>query len=408
MFDGTLLRVWKYKDNIYISTHRKIDASNSRWGTSGKFVDLFKKYIESSFKLEDLFGAISAKSDSEDIQIHNFLLVDADLMICSKLPLDTKVKDGFVLYINSVNCTLPSEVFEKIPEVKYTEIADTTNTVIRVQSFKNIEEYNSYLNKGFYPDIDAVHPQISLGEGLILFNGKTMLKIVSKGYNRRAKIVNNDPNILHRVYEILTETQMSKDGMDNFLEKYSALPCPTDEQIEALKYSVISKFPEDWKTPSDQELTENTDRETREYRLRCAITHYALSLPVCYQKSALTCIKELINDRYTAINIVTNSYSKFEKQQYNDFNSLGHTSLDGTVNPRDLKVFERIRQIVIDAKNYANVRIKRGESIKGISGSQLFNKFTKDNIRNLMLKEYGTSLYKMVRVLVSDPKKKNE
>ena len=40
MFDGTLLRVWKYKDNIYVSTHRKIDASNSRWGTSGKFVTI--------------------------------------------------------------------------------------------------------------------------------------------------------------------------------------------------------------------------------------------------------------------------------------------------------------------------------------------------------------------------------
>jgi hypothetical protein len=60
--------------------------------------------------------------------------------------------------------------------------------------------------------------------------------------------------------------------------------------------------------------------------------------------------------------------------------------------------------MVTDAKNYANVRIKRGEKLNGASEGQTFNKFVKDNIRGLMLREYGTSLYKIVRVLIHSSK----
>jgi hypothetical protein len=92
MFDGTLLRVWKYKNEIHISSHKKIDAVNSRWGTSGKFVELFKKYTEEIFDLEDLFNTEGVEESLEQeytsIKIHNFLLVDNDLMISSKLSLD--------------------------------------------------------------------------------------------------------------------------------------------------------------------------------------------------------------------------------------------------------------------------------------------------------------------------------
>jgi len=392
MLDGTLLRVWKYKDTIHISTHKKMDATNSRWGTSGKFVDLFNKYTEKTFKVEDLFTEDSAK-DSKPV-IHNFLLVDVDLMISSKLPLDSSIKEGFVVYINSLNCETP-EILKSLPKIHYSEVSKTENTVFRISSLTP-EEYDSYLNKGFYPELDDIDNNISLGEGLIIFNGNTMLKMISDSYNRRAKIVDNNPNIMHRVYELLDQAQIPKDGVDTFLEKFPAVPCPTNEQIENHKDNIISKFPAGWKLPSDQELTENNGL-AREMRLRVAVTHYAMSLPILHQKAALTCTAELLKDRHNAIQIVTQNYFKFDKKQWEE-----------DVSPRDLKVYERIHKMVIDAKAYANVRIKRGEEIKGITGSQLFNKFVKDNLRNLMLKEYGVSIYKIVRVLVNDPKKKNE
>lgn len=391
MLDGTLLRVWKYKDVIHISTHKKMDATNSRWGTSAKFVDLFNNYTEGTFKVEDLF---KDSNESANPVIHNFLLVDVDLMISSKLPLVTSVKQGFVVYINSLNCEAP-EILKSLPKLHYNEVAKTEKTVFRIMSLKP-EEYDSYLNKGFYSELEDIDNNISLGEGLIIFNGNTMLKMISDSYNRRAKIVDNNPNIMHRVYELLDQAQIPKDGLDTFLEKFPAVPCPTDEQIESHKDNIISKFPAEWKIPSDQQLTENTGL-AREMRLRIAVTHYAMSLPIFHQKAALTCISELLRDRYNAIQVVTHNYFKFEKKQWGE-----------DVSPRDLKVYERIYKMVIDAKAYANVRIKRGEEIKGITGSQLFNKFVKDNLRNLMLKEYGVSIYKIVRVLVNDPKKKNE
>jgi hypothetical protein len=394
MFDGTLLRVWKYKNEIHISSHKKIDAINSRWGTSGKFVELFKKYTEGTFSLEDLFSS-TENQDSENLispKIHNFLLVDNDLMISSKLSLDNIT--GFALYINSINCELPTEVESKLSSLHYTEIKCTDKTVFKVKSFNKDEvEYQSFITKGFFPNETDTHPKISLGEGLILFNGTNMLKIVSNGYNRRSKLVNNDPNILHRVFELLTDSQYPKEGTDNFLEKYSIIPIPTDDQIKALSEPILSKFPEDWKVLSEPDVKDNTIKESHENRLRTVITHYALALPLYHQKPAFTAIRELIDDRFKATHIICNNYDRYSKKQYGE-----------DVSPRDLKVYERIHKMVMDAKNYANVRLKRGEKLNGASEGQTFNKFVKDNIRGLMIREYGTSLYKIVRVLVHSSK----
>jgi hypothetical protein len=387
MFDGTLLRVWKYKDQIHISSHKKIDAINSRWGTSGKFVELFTKYTKDIFgeHQENLFD----ENNKEKIQIHNFLLVDIDLMISSKLHLDTSIKTGFVLHINSINCELIEEVNLKIPNLHYSEIGSNKNTLIKVMPFDvTTDEYKSFLTKGFYTDMEKIHSHISMGEGIVLFNGKSMLKVVSNGYNRRSKIVNNDPNILHRVYELITDTKFSPEG-DTYLEQYPVLPCPTDEQIKEMS-TIMTSFPENWSIPNEDDFKKQ-DTKGFDLRFRNAVMHYAVSLPLYHQKVTLTAIKELVNNRYKAINEITNNYERFAKKQFPE----------GT-NARDLKVYERIHKIVMDSKSYANVRMNRGEKLDGATKGQTFNKFVKDNIRNLIFREYGTSLYKIVRVLVHD------
>ena len=385
MFDGTLLRVWKYKDQIHISSHKKIDSINSRWGTSGKFVELFTKYTKDIFgeKQEYLFD----EENKETVQIHNFLLVDIDLMISSKLHLDTSIKNGFVVHINSINCEFSEEVNLKVPTLHYSEISKTVHSVFKVMPFDvSNDEYKSFLTKGFYPEEDKIDPQISLGEGIVLFNGKSMLKVVSSGYNRRSKIVNNDPNILHRVYDLLTDSKFSQ-GDDKYLENYPILPYPNDEQIETMNV-IVSDFPEDWNIPSEDDFKKQ-DTKGFDLRFRNAVMHYAVSLPLYHQKQALKAIKELLTNRYKAINEITNRYEAYAKKQFPE----------GT-NARDLKVYERIHKIVMDSKSYANVRMNRGEKLNGATKGQTFNKFVKDNIRNLMLREYGTSLYKIVRVLV--------
>jgi hypothetical protein len=309
-------------------------------------------------------------------------------MISSKLPLDSIT--GFVLYISSTNCVLPEEIDSKLSTLHYTEVQSTNKTVFKVKDFDmDGDEYKSFLTKGFFPNETEIHPQISLGEGLVLFNGKSMLKVVSTGYNRRSQIVNNDPNILHRVYEILTDTHYPKEGLDSFLEKYPIIPIASEEQIKELEKPIVSTFPEHWKVPSTSELTDVTEKGSHEHRLRCAVMHYAVALPLYHQKCALTTIQELLNNRYKAIQIITTHYDRFAKKQFGE-----------DISPRDMKVYERIHKMVMDAKNYANVRVKRGEKVQGANPGQTFNKFVKDNIRGLMLREYGTSLYKIVRVLV--------
>ena len=55
-----------------------------------------------------------------------------------------------------------------------------------------------------------------------------MIKVVSKAYENRSKIVNNDPNIFHRAWTILTESMFPKSGEDNYLSKFPILPTPSN------------------------------------------------------------------------------------------------------------------------------------------------------------------------------------
>jgi hypothetical protein len=43
--EGTMIRVWKYEDELMISTHRQINAENASWGTSENLKDKFIKSL---------------------------------------------------------------------------------------------------------------------------------------------------------------------------------------------------------------------------------------------------------------------------------------------------------------------------------------------------------------------------
>jgi len=389
MLDGTLIRVWKYQDNIFISTHKKIDASKSHWGSSENFTNLFLKYTENYFKLEDLF------KDNYDVEmppmVHNFLLVDMDTLVCSKINLGEK--DGFVTYINTFNGNLD---LENPPEViSVYDIKNTEKTFFRLKSLDTLEEQNEFLNCGFDKREVRFNPLFQRGEGLVFLTKSqtgdySLLKVVHPSYQRRSELVGNDPNILHRAWSILSQSLIprGKSEIDNYLEKFPPVPCPSAEQFCNIENT-------DYNVPSEDALTKKNNLETKDLRFRNALIHYAMSLPIYHLIPALECYNEIVKAKGKVIGILRNDFEKYINGSW------------GKPSDRDLKVYERIQAICKEAKKFANTRYSNGERLEGKNESQTVKQFTKDNIKGLINNEYGENMYKIVRVLITNSEKED-
>lgn len=388
LLDGTLLRVWKHNGTIHISTHKKLNASKSHWGSSQTFTELFRKYTEKYFNLEDLFS-IEENIESDKVVCHNFLLVDSDLLICSQV--DLGEKSGFVLYINSVNGSLPEAVAPKT--ISAYEIKDSTDTYFKMEALSTLETQNKFIKYGFYPESNDKEIYSSRGEGVVIFQNDRMIKVVSKDYAKRSEIVNNDPNVIHRAWTILTESMYPKTGEDTYLSKFPILPTPS---IDELKNAIENKdcyLLKSCKILKDENFVSKNNLDTRNLRFLNALLHYSNSLPLPHKLYALSCYETILNHKSEVIKILCNDSEKYD------------TGLWGKPNARDLKVYERIQTIVKEAKKYAKTRYSNGERFESMNEKQLLKKFYKENIRNLINKEYGENMHKIVRVLITSQNK---
>jgi len=382
LLDGTLLRVWKHNGTIHVSTHKKLNASKSHWGSSETFTELFKKYTEKYFNLEELFDDSNVENDK--VVCHNFLLVDSDLLICSQV--DLGEKSGFVLYINSVNGSLPEAVTPKT--VSFYEVKYTTDTFFKMDTLKTLEDQNKFIKYGFSSNEIG-----SYGEGVVIFQDDRMIKVVSKDYEYRSKIVNNDPNVIHRGWTLLTESMFPKSGEDTYLSRFPILPIPSNDELKNAIENKDCDLLNSCKILKDEDFTLKNNLETRNLRLLNALLHYSRSLPLPHKLSALSCYNIILENKTEVIKILCNDYDKYD------------SGLWGKPNPRDLKVFERIQTIVKEAKKYAKTRYANGERIDSMNEKQLLKKFIKENIRNLINKEYGENMHNIVRELITSQSK---
>ena len=53
--EGTLIRVFYYKHKWFVSTHKKLDAFKSYWGSNQSFGDIYKSSLDSEYETNDKF-----------------------------------------------------------------------------------------------------------------------------------------------------------------------------------------------------------------------------------------------------------------------------------------------------------------------------------------------------------------
>ena len=101
-YGGTVIRIWNFQGEVMFSTHRKIDARNSKWGSSDTFSSLFENN-QSTYKISEI--------PVNGNVVHIFLINDPSLLIDTR----SKLQHSRVVYLetfNLDNMDLPTRLTE--------------------------------------------------------------------------------------------------------------------------------------------------------------------------------------------------------------------------------------------------------------------------------------------------------
>lgn len=390
-FDGTLLRVWKYGGELMVSSHKKITTDKSHWGTSQTFRSLFNRYME--------VAGMDPMRIAQDDMVANFVLVNRDLMVASKFPIESMETDGFLIFTGyttpnntaSGNTTIGQRSWDfpyDLPSVKF------YGTLPKVTVFGpwSLEEnmINRVLQNGFHNfPAKAQSDPLCLGESVIISYAMTdsdgsthrnHIRISSPAHIRRERIVGNDPNIHHRAYTILDESYYPKKGGDTYLDRFPPIENLTDEQIGILNRDrvPIVEGPINGSTPTMEELTDKKDEKSHEKRYRNAMMWYALSLSQIHQLYALSKISVVLRERKFVAEFLVKNRQNFSRGNYAGFENL---------QTADSKTFNYMMKHVENAFSFAK------ENAKGNPG--LIQKYFKNNVETGVYRMKGEYVYKM-------------
>jgi len=196
-YEGSIIRMFCYKDKWYISTHKKLDAFKSKWGSNLSFGTCFKNAIESELE-----------SNSELKKSLN----NAKGKTCLdrfKSTLDKKKQYMFLVCNNSHNrlvCDPPN-----VPKLFHVgtfyngELSMDENINIPYPeklNFKNLDEVFEYVSNVDYKS----------SQGVIVFcPNNVQYKIYNNKYKYYFDVRGNESSVKYRYLQIRMNMQLNRD-----------------------------------------------------------------------------------------------------------------------------------------------------------------------------------------------------
>lgn len=183
--EGTVIRVF-YSGKWYVSTNRKLDAFNSRWGCSTTYGEFFKDAIErqTSSTYDEFLSTLNKNRQ------YLFLLTSntENRIVC-------RYNTSEAIHIGTFN---GPDSFD---------MDNSTLGLPRPIEIKN-EDLVEYVRN--------VDPFKSMG--VVIMNVRTLsqVKLLNKKYHHFASLRSNDPNVIYRYLKIRTNEDVKKE----FLELY--------------------------------------------------------------------------------------------------------------------------------------------------------------------------------------------
>jgi hypothetical protein len=304
--EGVIIRTFKYAGRIFKSSLRRIYLKGSKWGDSDTFANLYDKV---GYKDDFLFNP----SCNYSPWCYTWVITDPKLLVGSKEP----IRDTYITLISYEKMWDYNEL--ELSKEEVGEYENSPNFDIDELLIDNIsrKEANSFIDKGYYPEIDLsnVVPELRLGEFITLSyekpNGKKeKLRVESIGYQWRVNMRHNYPSIKSAYYYRLSQRNRRITNGDEFTSFKDTFPLGTDRAMKSL----LEDVERDEVAYIDDTI--NNPEEVSNSPVDYIWTDFIASVPVIRQKEAFNLRdiaekgeKKLINRLYSIINNNPNTES---------------------------------------------------------------------------------------------------
>lgn len=202
-YEGTLIRVFYFGERWYLSTHKRLDAFYSRWGSSKSFGAYFVEALTKEFSLNKSFSD-RVKITSRDTMEKFFSLLNKENQYMFLLSSSAD---------NRIVCDAP-----EIPDVFHVGTYVKFNTSFRSSSrkgeyvldftydigmttppkkhFKTVDEMLGYVSNVNYNKLQGVIVFVDTKDGPVQY------KILNEEYQNLFKIRGNEPSIKFRYLQL--------------------------------------------------------------------------------------------------------------------------------------------------------------------------------------------------------------
>jgi hypothetical protein len=415
--EGTMIRAWKYEGKVYFSTHKKINPVNSSFGSSPRFLDLYKTLNGPTG--DELFNPEISSSNIT----HCFMMCHKSLLVISKI----EVGDGFLMYLGKLNNQNPDTVQGDIDISSYwgsnafqVEVnddnlgypsGDKDNAQLFVPTLLTKNQVNQVLSYGpcFFAKerVDAAANQLSVlktGEPVIAIkrnnyqNILSMCRIVPQCYTDKILVTDQNPITFNRACVINDITYL---GDNEYNSLFPFLATPTNEQFLELKnllgISNIFSPPSSFINNNPSQLKGNTD-EAKDLRFRNALMIYILCLPLHLQQDACDFYAKIQERKELIYKFITNNWKV-----------LFEVFVLKTVTPMNTELLRNrwYDKNAIMAKPTIALERLVTTAAKGTPQQQItFNKHLPNsviftNLRKLLLEESGLRTYQLSQAIIN-------
>ena len=364
-FEGTLISIFKHNGKIYRTTRKRLDPSRSRWGNSKTFMEMY--WDLGGPKDEDLFDPNVDYSPF----CHTFILVHPDVLIVSK----ENVGKGYLVYLGAQQMwsTDPSPYPGAVVETEPKKIEG-----VFTPPDLSLADTNKHLKFGFY-DLFEGYEQLDVrmmpGEFVIVHkNDGTMLRVESTPYSWRSEMRDNDPNLLHRFFQLINGSYLRYDTAEGKARYNKLYPIFTPYDSNSIKAQLENGPYVVWPQSNQLDPDYLMTKRDRMYNIWIAFLN---SVPLHRQKEVGGYLDYLYKKRGELIGWLRT----LENRDHLDSTSFS---------PRALNIIETTRKFA--QKNATNGR-DRTKDGKKLSVKDM----TRSNIKNFIGKEKGDSLYRLIR-----------
>jgi len=203
-YGGTLIRIWFYHGKTMFSTHKKINAVNSHWGSSKTFLELFEGN-QSTFRLNEV--------PIEEDLVHIFLINDESLLIDTR----SKVVVNRIVYLETFNLVDITPGKRKFETELYTQLITEANVSSRQPIFFpeiiDRETANAWLTSGSLTPTNMPSSVWEGGEKVIVSYEGEVYTFMSDSAAWRRSLIDGKSN----VYQIFCNLLNTKDHSKHLL-----------------------------------------------------------------------------------------------------------------------------------------------------------------------------------------------